>query len=255
MKYLFLLLSIICLSITNVFRPVHVFMIGDSTMADKPEKAIPEYGWGQVLHYFFNDSVIVDNHARNGRSSKSFINEGRWTEVMSRIQKGDYVIIQFGHNDSKPDTARYTNPFTTYKENLEKYVLETREKGAIPILCTSIVRRHFKEDGTLKDTHGDYLIAARQVAKENDVYFIDMEEKTKQLVESMGPEQSTRLYLHFESDVYPLRPKGLEDNTHLSQEGAFRIAGLAVQGLKEADIPLTGYLVGKEKPKQISSQK
>ena len=182
MKKLILILSVLCLAFAaDDFRPVHIFMIGDSTMANKPEKAIPEYGWGQVLQHFFNDSVLVDNHARNGRSSKSFINEGKWKKVIAKVQKGDYVIIQFGHNDSKPDTGRHTSPFTTYKKNLEKFVNEIQEKGGIPILCTSIVRRHFNDNGTLKNTHGDYLTAVKQVAEENEVYFIDMETKTKKL--------------------------------------------------------------------------
>jgi lysophospholipase L1-like esterase len=247
MKKLILILSVICLAFAaDDFRPVHIFMIGDSTMANKPEKAIPEYGWGQVLQHFFNDSVIVENHARNGRSSKSFIDEGRWEKVISNVQKGDYVIIQFGHNDKKKDTARHTSPFNTYKRNLEKYIDETKEKGAIPILCTSIVRRHFNKDGTLLDTHGDYLTAVKQVAEENEVYFIDMEARTKKLVEEMGPEKSKQLFLFFESGVYPLRPIGLQDSTHLSQLGAFTVSGLAVQGMKELDIPLTRYLVLKQ---------
>ena len=165
--------------------------------------------------------------------------------VISKLQIGDYVIVQFGHNDQKKDSARHTSPFNTYKGNLKKIIDQTKEKGAIPILCTSIVRRHFNEDGTLKNTHGDYLTAVKLVAKENEVYFIDMEAKTKKLVEEIGPEKSKHLFLHFESETYPLRPMELHDNTHLSQLGAFTIAGLAVEGMKELDIPCTKYLVNK----------
>jgi len=241
-----IILSVICLGFTKSdFRPVHIFMIGDSTMSNKQKKEIPEYGWGQVLQHFFNDSVIVENHAKNGRSSKSFIDEGRWGKVISKVKKGDYIFIQFGHNDSKPDTARFTRPFTTYKRNLEKYIKETEEKGAIPILFTSIVRRHFNEAGTLIDTHGDYIPAAQQVAEENEVYFINMEVKTKTLVEKMGPEKSKQLFLYFEPGIYPQRPKGANDNTHLSQLGAFTIADLAVEEMKELEIPITKYLVSK----------
>jgi len=243
MKKLIFILAVICFAFTtDNSRPIHIFMIGDSTMANKPEKAIPENGWGQVLHYFFNDSVVVDNHARNGRSSKSFINEGRWKKVITQVQKGDYVIIQFGHNDEKKDTARHTEPFGSYKVNLKKYIEETREKGGIPILCTSIVRRHFTEDGTLKDSHGDYIVAARQVAKETGVYFIDMEAKTRKLETEMGPEKSKLLHLFFENGTYPRRPKALKDNTHLSQFGAFSVAGLAVEGMKEQNMPVVKYL-------------
>lgn len=153
------------------------------------------------------------------------------------------MIIQFGHNDEKEDTARHTSPFTTYKKNLERYIDETKAKGAIPILCTSIVRRHFDKDGTLLNTHGDYLTAVRQVAKEKAVYFIDMEAKTRKLVEKMGSEQSKQLYLFYGPGIYPLQPKGLQESTHLSQFGAFLVAGLAVKGMKESGIPLTRYLV------------
>lgn len=246
MKKYILILSILCYAFTiDNFRPVHVFMIGDSTMANKPAKAIPEHGWGQVLQYFFNEKVVIDNHAINGYSSKSFIDEGKWEKVISKVKKGDYVFVQFGHNDQKPDVERHTSPFNTYKRNLEKFINETREKGGVPILCTSIIRRHFKEDGTLKNTHGDYLTAVKQVAKENNVYFIDMEAKTRKLVEGMGPEKSIQLFVHIDAGTYPLRPKALKDNTHLSQKGAFSIAGLAVEGMKELDVPLTQYLVNK----------
>ena len=227
------------------FRATHVFMIGDSTMADKPERALPEYGWGQVLNHFFTDAIVVDNHAKNGRSSKSFIDEGSWEKVITQVQKGDYVIIQFGHNDQKSDTARYTGPFDTYQDNLKRFINETMEKGGIPILCTSIVRRLFNENGTLRDSHGDYLTGVKQVANETGVYFIDMEAKTRKLVESMGQEKSKQLYLFFESGIYPHRPEGKEDNTHLSQLGAFTIAGLAVEEMKALDIPLVKQLVEK----------
>lgn len=243
MKKFILILTVCCFAFTTQeFRPTHIYMIGDSTMANKPERAIPQYGWGQVLRHFFNDSIVVDNHAKNGRSSKSFIDEGRWERVITQVQEGDYVIIQFGHNDQKPDTARFTSPFDTYKRNLKRFINETKEKGGIPILCTSIIRRHFNEDGTLKDTHGDYLTAVRQVAEETEVYFIDMEAKTKKLVEEMGLEKSKQLFLFYESGIYPLRPAGKKDNTHLCQQGAFTIAGLAVEGMRELNIPVIKYL-------------
>jgi lysophospholipase L1-like esterase len=246
MKKIVLILSIICFAFkADEHRPIHIFMIGDSTMANKPEKAIPEYGWGQVLHCFFNDSIVVDNHAQNGRSSKSFIDEKRWETVLSKLQKGDYVIIQFGHNDEKSDTVRHTVPFGSYKKNIEKFITETKQKGAIPILCSSIVRRDFDEKGVLKDTHGDYIVAARQVAKETDVYFIDMEAKTRKVEQSMGPEGSKELHLFFKENIYPLRPKKLEDNTHLSQLGAFTVAGLALEGMRELNIPLVKYTINK----------
>ncbi|WP_339926368.1 rhamnogalacturonan acetylesterase [uncultured Cyclobacterium sp.] len=246
MRVLVFLLAIGCFAFTTEnYRATHIFMIGDSTMANKPERNLPEYGWGQVLNHFFTDEIVVDNHAKNGRSSKSFIDEGSWEKVINRVQEGDYVIIQFGHNDQKSDTARYTGPFDTYQKNLKKFLNETKEKGGIPILCTSIVRRLFDENGILKDSHGDYLTGVIQVANETGVYFIDMEAKTRKLVESLGPEKSKKLYLFFESGIYPHRPEGQEDNTHLSQLGTFTIAGLAIEEMKILGIPLVKELVKK----------
>ena len=246
MKILVFILAICCLAFTTEhFRFTHIFMIGDSTMANKPERNLPEYGWGQVLNHFFTDAIVVDNQARNGRSSKSFVDEGFWEKVVSQVQKGDYVVIQFGHNDQKSDSTRYTSPFDTYKKNLHRFIDETQEKGSIPTLCTSIIRRIFNETGSLNDTHGDYLTAVRQVVEETGVYLIDMEAKTRKLLEGVGPDQSKKLFLFFESGIYPQRPVGKEDNTHLSQLGAFTIAGLAVEVMKTLDIPLVKDLVNK----------
>lgn len=244
MKKIIVILSVVLFAFVKPEeRPVHVFMIGDSTMSNKSVKAFPETGWGQVLHDFFmKDSVIVDNHALNGRSSKSFLGEGRWEPVISNVHPGDYVIIQFGHNDKKSDGKRHTDPYTTYTELLTKYVTETRQQGGVPILCTSIVRRHFNEDGTIINTHFDYLDAVKKLAKKLDVYFIDMEAKTRDVEENLGPQESKYLHLFIEPGIYPTRPKGVEDSTHLSQLGAYTVASLAVEGMKELDIPLIKYL-------------
>ncbi len=243
-KFLVLILSIVLLSFTvEEKRPVHIFMIGDSTMANKKPSALPETGWGQVLPEFFNmDSVVIDNHAVNGRSSKSFLGENRWEPVISQVQPGDYVIIQFGHNDQKPDEERHTDPFTTYTDNLLKYINETREKGGIPIICTSIVRRHFDEEGNLEDSHKDYLKAVRKIAKKEKVLFLDLEAKTREVEEEMGPDESKYLHVFVKPGVYPNRPEGKEDNTHLSQLGAHTVAKLAVDEMKKLDIPLVKYL-------------
>lgn len=135
-----------------------VYCIGDSTMANKkdPEKN-PEHGWAQVLQPFFTDKIVIENKAVNGRSTKSFISEKRWDSVYKKLKKGDYVLIEFGHNDEKiEDSTRYTNPHTAYRYNLIRFVKETREKGAFPVLLTSIARRNFNEKGVLVPTHGDY---------------------------------------------------------------------------------------------------
>ena len=250
---------------------ITIFMIGDSTMADKNlTGGNPERGWGQMLPGFFTEDIRVDNHAVNGRSSKSFIDEGRWDKVLSQIKKGDYVFIQFGHNDEKPDLKRHTDPGTTFDDNLRRFVSETRAKGGIPVLFNSIVRRNFgpmadsaaihaavnqddfrKDSNTgsiagrgdrLIDTHGAYLFSPRNVARELNVPFVDMNKITHDLVESLGPEASKKLFMWVEPNAVPAMPKGREDNTHLNIYGARVIAGLTVDAIAEAVPALAPYV-------------
>ena len=258
---------------TPAKRNITIFTIGDSTMANKKlEGGNPERGWGQMLSRYFTDDITIDNHAVNGRSSKSFINEGRWDAVLSKIQKGDYVFIQFGHNDEKDDPNRHTDPGTTFDANLKKFVEDTRAKGGIPVLFNSIVRRNFgKADGnavanaikqddirngidpkapkdsieegeTLIDTHGAYLISPKNVAKELNVTFIDLNSLTHKLVEGMGPQKSKELYLWVEPKTVPALPNGREDNTHLNVHGASVIAEMAVKAVTEAIPELQQYV-------------
>jgi lysophospholipase L1-like esterase len=233
-KQLFLILLFISsLGFSQQSRPVYVFMIGDSTMADKDPKTEPERGWGQMLQPFFKETATISNHAKNGRSSKSFIDEGLWQNVLDSLQAGDYVIIQFGHNDQKSDEARHTDPSTTYKSNLQKYVNETRAKGASPILCTSIVRRKFDEQGNLTDTHGEYPDVVRRVAQEMSVPLLDLQLRTQQLVSDLGPEKSKSLYLYTER---------VKDDTHLNIEGATTVAGIAAEEIKTLKLRLAEHL-------------
>ena len=221
-----------------------IYTIGDSTMADKIQpNENPETGWCQVLPSFFDlNQVTIDNRAVNGRSSKSFINENRWESVYDSLKKGDYVFIQFGHNDAKiTDSTRYTNPHTSYRHNLIRFVTETRATGAIPILFSSIVRRNFNEQGVLIGTHGDYPLAMRLVAQEYQVPFIDLEYFSEILEQSYGPEKSRELHLHFKAGEHPYYPKGKSDDTHLSSKGATEIAKIAVRELKKLDLGLDKY--------------
>jgi lysophospholipase L1-like esterase len=239
-------LAIVLLSLLTVgfqqSRPIHLFMIGDSTMADKDPKDEPERGWGQMLQSCIKDAVKVSNHAVNGRSSKSFIDEGRWQAVIDAMQPGDYVLIQFGHNDQKSDAARHTDPYTTYKSNLEKFVSETRAKGAFPILCTSIVRRKFDEAGALVDTHGDCPEAVRRTALDLKVPMLDLQLRTKNMISELGPEKSKSIYLYTLPGAYPNRPDGVRDDTHLNVAGATAVARMAVEEMKRLKLPLADYL-------------
>lgn len=210
-------------------KRITVFTIGDSTMANKKAEVAPETGWCQVFPEFVDQTVAIKNRAMNGRSTKNFISEGRWKAVLDSLQSGDYVFIQFGHNDQKiKDSTRYTEPFTSYRTNLERFVRETREKGATPILFTSIIRRKF-ENGFLTDTHGNYPLVVRQVAAEMNVPMVDLQLLTAGAVTALGDEASKGIYLWTPpTDKFP---EGRKDDTHLSVEGANLIAKLAAQQL------------------------
>lgn len=244
-KYSLIVISILLVSTAFSFKSankINIWMIGDSTMANKqPEKA-PETGWGMVMNEFVNAEATVHNHAVNGRSSKSFVDEGRWKAIYDSIQPGDIVIIQFGHNDEKPAENLHTDASTTYKELLKKFIDETREKGATPIICSSIVRRHFDEKGNLKDTHGAYITAARDIAIETKTSYIDMEAKTRKVVAELGSEKSKSLYLFCNPGEFPNRMNGVQDSTHLNREGALQVAGLFAKEVKEQKLPLSSYL-------------
>lgn len=232
-------------NLSNQASELSVFLIGDSTMADKPgtSEVNPERGWGQIFKTYFDDRVHVENHAVNGRSSKSFIDEGRWDTVVARLQPGDYVFIQFGHNDEKVlDPNRYTNPYTGYRYNLRRFVEDSRAKGATPVLLSSIVRRQFNEQGTLVDTHGAYPMICRLLASEMKVVFIDMQWLTEQVVSKLGPEDSKQLYLWVPAHTYAAFPDGKQDDTHLNPVGADRFARLVVQQIRSLDLPLQDYL-------------
>jgi lysophospholipase L1-like esterase len=211
-----------------------VYTIGDSTMANKkdPDKN-PEHGWAQVLQAYFKDDVVIVNKAVNGRSTKSFINEKRWDSIYKKLKKGDYVFIEFGHNDEKiEDSTRYTNPHTLYRYNLIRFVKESRAKGAIPVLLTSIARRNFNEKGVLVPTHGDYPLETRLVAQEFKVPFTDLEYFTEQLEQSYGPEKSKQLHLHFKAGENSYYDKDKADDTHLSLLGANAIAQIVVKQIE-----------------------
>jgi lysophospholipase L1-like esterase len=236
-----LIIALAILSACQSKIPITIFTIGDSTMANKKPEVYPETGWGQVLNQYFDETVTIKNHAVNGRSSKSFIDEGRWTAVLDSLQPGDFVFIQFGHNDQKEyDSTRYTTPFGTYTANLEKFVNETRDKGATPILFTSIIRRKFDENGKLTDTHGDYPVATRQVAQKLNVPLIDLQKITEKRVNELGDETSKSMYLWTEPNEK--FPEGRKDDTHLNEKGAKEIARLAMVEAKQQQLSFTKYL-------------
>ncbi|AWW00239.1 glycosyl hydrolase family 28 protein [Arcticibacterium luteifluviistationis] len=245
-KRLYLLL---CLFVITAFKSteeknVRIFMIGDSTMANKKMSDAPETGWGQVFNEVFTDKVEIQNHARNGRSTKSFRDLGHWTEVDKQLKPGDYVFIQFGHNDQKEkDPARYADPHTDYKENLRRYVKETQEKGAIAILLTPVSRRKFDKNGNFIDQHGDYPLVVRELAKELNVPMIDMHQKSMDLLKEMSVEDTKDLYMHVLPGIYDKFPNGLVDNTHFTPYGAEIMSKMAAAELVTLGHPLKNFLL------------
>lgn len=212
-----------------------IHLAGDSTMADKPNLAHPERGWGQLLPEFVAPPATVRNHAVNGMSTQSFITSGRWQTLIDALRPGDWVIIQFGHNDQKAhDPARYAAPDGDYPRNLTRMVREVRSHGGHPVLATSIVRRHWS-DGALIDTHGAYPAAVRDVARQEGVPLLELTNRTAELVRALGPEDSKSLYVWSEA-------LGLADDTHLSEQGARRVAALAVHEMFRRQLALTRHL-------------
>ncbi len=222
--------------------PPTVFLIGDSTAANKQEDRRPETGWGEMLSIYFQSEVTVDNHARNGRSTKSFRDEGLWETVRTRITRGDYVFMQFGHNDSKPDTSRYSSP-EAYGENLRRFIEETEDQGGRAVVLSPIVRRHFDAADSLQRTHGEYPATAERIAREMKVPFIDMTSLSREVVTELGDAESKKLYLWVAEGENENYPEGVEDNTHFSPEGARTMAGLVARAIADQNIPLQKYLL------------
>ncbi len=224
-------------------RKVTIFMIGDSTMADKPLNDNPERGWGQLFPQYFNSDVQVRNYAVNGRSTKSFIKEGRWDSVMKYLQKDDYVFIQFGHNDEKiEDSNRYAAPQTLYRQNLIRFVKDARSKGANPILVTPVMRRKFDANGGFVDQHGEYPGVVRAIAKEMNVPLIDLHKSSQAMIEQHGVEGSKKLFLWIDPKHFTATPDGKKDDTHFSEYGAASMASLVCAEMQQKNLPLAKYL-------------
>jgi|SRR5690606_8072745 len=240
--FILLVVSIISFSFIKE-NTITLYMIGDSTMSVKSPKAYPETGWGMPFAGFFDSTVIVDNRAKNGRSTRTFISENLWQPVADHLKEGDYVFIQFGHNDeSKEKTERYTTP-GQYKENLSRFVKETRLKKAIPVLLTPVSRRRFDKAGNALETHIAYSPLVKEVAKELNVLFIDMDSKSKDLYQQMGPENSRLLFLQLKPGEHPNYPLGKEDNTHFNELGARLIAQMVLSEIRVIDPALANRII------------
>lgn len=246
-KLILILLSIITLcAFVTEHRKVTIYMAGDSTMTNQPlskqvkdsttgqttSEPFPLRGYGQMLAGFFNSNVVIENFAKSGKSTLTFVTDGWWKKIMDRVQPNDFVVLGFGHNDEAKTTyPRYTTP-EEYEANLRRFIKDIRGKGAIPILCTPVSRRKF-ENGKLVDTHGVYSETVRKIANEEKVLFIDMQDKTGKTIMKYGENESMKLYTYLEPGVNKNFPMGRKDDTHFSELGATLAAGSFVEGLKE----------------------
>jgi lysophospholipase L1-like esterase len=225
---------------------ITLFLAGDSTMQNYKEHETPMRGWGQYLHEFFNEEVKVVNKAIGGRSTRSFIKEGRWQAIMDQVKPGDYVFIQFGHNDQSSKPERYTSP-EDYRINLIKFITEAKARNVNPVLLTPITMRIFNDDGTVRNGLGVYPTIVREVAADMDIPLIDMNKTTTHYVGYLGDEASKEIYMWLKPGEHPKYPEGLQDNTHLRESGARKYASLATEGIQELKLkPLMNYLKDQE---------
>jgi len=248
LKPLYLLaLVLVCASFRFADTPkVTLWLIGDSTMAIKDPKTYPETGWGMPFVNFFDSTVVVDNRAKNGRSTRTFLTEGLWKPVTEQMKAGDYVFIQFGHNDEVATKKSFTTE-AEFQANLEKYVRESRAKKAIPVLITPVSRRSFDATGKLEDTHLVYSQIVRKVAQKQRVPLIDLNQKSQELLVKFGVEPSALLFNHLVPGEHPNYPQGKEDNTHFNELGARKMAQLVLADIRTLLPDLASHIVHAKK--------
>jgi len=238
--------AVLSLLVLLAFRPAapaktKVYLIGDSTMSIKEVKAYPETGWGMPFAAFFDETVTVDNRAQNGRSTKTFIAENRWQPVASELREGDYVFIQFGHNDEVPTKRSYT-PEAEFTANLQRFVSETRSRKGLPVLLTPVARRKFDETGKIEETHAAYAELVRAVARATNTPLIDLDRSSQALLQQFGVENSKLLFNHLAPGEHPNYPDGREDNTHFNELGARRMAELVLADVRTLKLGLVDRL-------------
>ncbi|MBC3541164.1 rhamnogalacturonan acetylesterase [Rufibacter sediminis] len=245
-KAIFLFLALGCLGLTSFLNqakpPITVYLIGDSTMSVKETKAFPETGWGMPFVYFFDNTVKIENHAKNGRSTRTFLEENLWQPVATHMKAGDYLFIQFGHNDEVPTKKSYTSE-AAYQANLERFISEARKKNVTPVLITPAARRKFDAAGKLEETHAVYSGLVRSVAQKQKVALIDLDRKSQELLQKLGPESSKLLFVYLQPGQHPNYPQGKEDDTHFNELGAREMAQIVFAELKAQKLELADRMV------------
>ncbi len=218
---------------------ITVFLCANSTVVDQDYE--PWIGWGQMLPRFFNDKISVANYAESGETATGFIARGRLEKLLTQAKAGDYVFMEFGHNDQK-ERGEGIGAYLNFTDRLKEFVTKVRAIGAHPVFVTPTQRRSFNDEGKIVETHGDYPDAMRKVAKEEKVPLIDLHNYTRTLYEALGVEQSVHAFVHYPANTFPNQPKALEDNTHFNPYGGYQIVQCVVYGMKEINLPLIKYL-------------
>lgn len=216
-----------------------IFLAGNSTVVDEAEE--PWCGWGQIFPRFFTSDTAIANYAESGEAANTFVASKRFAKLLSKMRKGDYLFIEFGHNDQK-QKGEGKGPYTSYKSDLKYLVSKTREKGAIPVLVTSMHRRFFDDNGKVKNTHGDYPDAVRQLAKEENITLIDLNNMSATLYEAWGVEGSKRAFVHYPAGTFPNQKEPLADNTHFNPYGGTEIARCILKGMIDNNLPVKKYI-------------
>lgn len=229
------------LEITKTDKAVTVFLAGDSTVTDQTIE--PWAAWGQMLPRFFKPGVALANHAESGETLRAFQGERRLDKILSQIKAGDYLFIQFGHNDQK-EKGDGIGPFTSYHDSLKLFIAEARRHGAFPVLVTAMNRRTFDANGKITNSLGDYPAAVRQTAQEEKVPLIDLNAMSKTFYEALGPEKSVRAFVHYPAHTFPDQEQPLKDDTHFNAYGAYELARCIVSGIKANKLGLAKYLAG-----------
>ena len=243
-KYLIILVLLMSFASPHN-KKIRIYLVGDSTMCPYEPAIAPLTGWGMPFSYFFDSTVEVINKAKGGRSTRTFIEENRWQPIADSLQEGDYVLIQFGHNDEAKEEKykdRYT-PVPDYKKNLTLFITQAREKKAIPVLITPVTRMKFDDAGNAMETHVEYSAAIYEVAKEQQAAMIDLDKKSRELLQQLGPKFAKYLFMQLDPMEHPNYPEGQKDNTHFTEFGARKIAEIVLTGIRELNLELAGHIV------------
>lgn len=228
-------------------KKVKIYLIGDSTVCLYPVRQFPVTGWGMPFADYIDNRAIIDNRAKGGRSTRTFLSENRWQPIADSLNSGDFVLIQFGHNDEAKEpqyAARYTS-VPDYKINLTRFITETRAKGANPILVTPVSRRNFDSQGNAKETHTDYTKAVFEVGQQTQTPVIDLDKQSREIYQRLGPEKSKLLFMELDPGEHPNYPNGRHDNTHFNEYGARLMAEIVLNDIKAKHLALSQFIVNR----------